>query len=229
MTKQLGNENTCIICETKSNPSTIWKETYLGNFRFCCHYYGATGGPCCDALQASIKLNKAYVGQENYNILSIEEGVIKVINDAREIYEQQKKLVERTLLQPRNKFEKITQEEKCHKDPYKEHRENLEKNPGYRQYLLDEHKCELCGNKGSTTSRMNYVDLFLNEKQQQLFIHFRCYDIISKFAIATGASLSESFDKLKPLFEKKQQPTSDKKKECRVLGSLDLIGNPWNR
>lgn len=240
MRKQLGNENTCMICETQSNPSTIWKKTYLGNFRFCCHYNGSiTGGPCSDALQASIKLNKAYVGQENYNMLLTEEGAMKIINDARKIYKISAinsgkfddELLEhqlKNLAKKETDLPFIEAISKVKKDPYKEHRENLEKNPGYRQYLLDEHKCELCGNKGNTIDKNSHVNLFLNEKRQQ-FLHLRCHDIIANFAIASGISLRESFDKLRLLFEKKQLPMSDKKKECKILGSLDLIGNPWNR
>ncbi len=237
-TIRLGNEDTCIICETKDNSQEMWAGTCLGGFHFCCHYsyvdYSYSYGPCRDALHKSIELNKAYTGQINASMIFTEKGVVKIINDAREIYRQRaayktKKIAERTSLQPHNKLEKITQEE-CYKDPYKEHREKLGKDPHFQQYLLDEHKCELCGKNGDhyKFQRESTIVSCLNEKQQQ-FLHVRCHDIIANFAIVKGISLKESFDKLKTLFEKKTQQAGDKKKECRILGSLDLIGNPWNR
>jgi hypothetical protein len=225
---RLGNEDTCIICETKgSSQEQMWAGTCLGGFHFCCHYsyvsgYSDSYGPCRDALHKSIELNKAYVGQINANMTLTEEGVIKIINDARTIYKNNGKFDVKLL---EHQVDSLLRPVK--KDPYKEHREKLEKDPHFRQYLLDEHKCELCGNKGNSISKNSHINSYLNEKQQQ-FLHIYCEHIIANFAIVKGISLKESFDKLKPLFEKKQQ-AGDKKKECRILGSLDLIGNPWNR
>lgn len=109
-------------------------------------------------------------------------------------------------------------------DPYKEHEKQLKNNKNYQQYLLNEHECELCGNKGKGAIRIEKI-----QNRNFVFCHELCYEMIRNYALVTNHSIQDSFEALKEkLFVKKEKEVKQNK-EQNILCSADFFCNPWNR
>jgi len=107
-------------------------------------------------------------------------------------------------------------------DQYKEHEKKLQRDPNYQQFLLNQHKCDICGKIGN-----DYEPIFLIKKDS--YQHCLCSRLVSYYAKIANISEEESVKIIKEkLFSSSKQEKTEKK-EQQVLCSADFFENPWRR
>jgi len=121
-------------------------------------------------------------------------------------------------------------------DPYKAHEEKLRNNLSYRQFLLNQHECVLCGEKGVNrvidgVGRYSPIIRAMLPKSlpNETHVHQECWTLITSFACVKRMTLEDALKELKAIFKKNVKSSHAIAQEAIVEGFGDHSGNPWNR
>lgn len=107
-------------------------------------------------------------------------------------------------------------------DPYKEHREKIEKSHEFDRWKLNQERCELCGEDGT------YENIVKCEVKNDNRMHFNCFQTTQRMARILNVSFEVALEKLKALINHPPKKIATKK-QCEIKCFGDFSQNPWNR
>lgn len=117
-------------------------------------------------------------------------------------------------------------------DPYKEHENKMKNDSKYRQFLLNQHECELCGKMGDDQNNIlptTKDGIPFCRSTTDHHLHQRCFALICNIQPVFACSFEEALDKIKNsnLFNKEQEhKRTIRKQQIDILSSIGK--NPWN-
>lgn len=210
----------CYICGTTENvnhKNECEQEGSTAVVRYC----SCCGGLVDEVWNKEFK-DKRKVGAWIHN----EKDFWFLFNEAKRLYlESTKGTTENHPLWELHGSRDFHQQQKI--DPYKEHREKIEKSHEFDRWKLNQEKCALCGKDGT---HENIVRCDFHVKTDYIYadrMHRECFQTTQRVARILNVSSEVALEKLKELISPPKKTAT--KKQCEVKCFGDFSQNPWNR